>query len=135
VTYAHDAHCNVIHDGPGPCPPARCHHVSGRSWCNRKAGHRKPHRYELQPVSDDELMRQVFTLWAAIHPNSHSRMGWVISAEIRERFLEIDRRGWRERDLNVFVHQSDEPLLPGPDLLLGRPVRIGGRSIELEVLR
>jgi hypothetical protein len=22
VTYAHDAHCNVIHEyGPGPCPP------------------------------------------------------------------------------------------------------------------
>lgn len=21
MTYAHDAHCNVIHDGPDPCPP------------------------------------------------------------------------------------------------------------------
>jgi hypothetical protein len=36
--YAHDAHCNVIHDGPEPCPP-HCEHVwivgpfNTNRWC------------------------------------------------------------------------------------------------------
>lgn len=123
---------------PPPPPPSgasasRCHHVSGQSWCNRKAGHRKPHRYELRPISDDELVRKIFGIYETVHPGSRNLIGWVIPAAVRDRLVEMARRNI-SRDA-VFAFNPDKPPAPGPDQLLGRPVRVSGSAILLEVLR
>lgn len=105
----------------------RCHHPVGNTWCTRKTGHRKPHRYEPRPISDEELVRQVMTLWAAIHPGSHHRIGWVIPEGVRDRFVAMARV-----DTSVaWMHRAEDS---PPPVLMGRPVRVGGTAIQLEVV-
>lgn len=113
-------------------PTDRCHHLDGVFWCDRKAGHRKPHRFVLRPIED--LHKRIFEVFAVIHPNSLSAMGWVIPNDLRQRLIDevIEQRA-RDR---AFVFRPDESIPePMQDLLLGRPVRIGGRDILLEVVR
>lgn len=134
MTYAHDAHCNVIHYGPEPCPPpVRCHDLDGAFWCDRKAGHRKPHRFVLRPI--DDIHKRIFEVFAVIHPNSLSLMGWVIPAEVRQRLID-ESMARRNQDRMFTFHTVEDPPPPiMPDTLLGRPVRVGGRAILLEVVR
>jgi hypothetical protein len=109
-----------------------CHHLDGVFWCDRKAGHRKPHRYVLPPTED--LYKRIFEVFAVIHPNSIPAMGWVIPAEVRQRLVD-ESMASRNRDTVFLFRPDDPPPQPLPDQLLGRPVRIGGRSILLEVVR
>lgn len=90
-------------------PDPACHHVSGMFWCTRrKPGHRKPHRYELQPITDDDLVKRIFEIWHLVHPNSRARMGWVIPAQVRERLLATVRRASDSAAGPVFV-RPDAP--------------------------
>lgn len=110
----------------------QCHHLDGVFWCDRKPGHRKPHRYVLRPL--DDLYKWIFEVYAAIHPNSISAMGWVIPAELRQRLID-ESMASRNRDTVFLFRPDDPPPPPTPDMLFGRPVRIGGRTILLEVVR
>jgi hypothetical protein len=135
MTYAHDAHCNVIHQpGPQDCPSARCHRLDGAFWCDRKTGHRKPHRFELRPVAD--LHKLIYEVWSTVHPNSRTSMGWVIPTEVRDRLVADSKERWQQHPGGFVLYRPDGPPAPPlPDMLLGRPVRVGGRSILLEVVR
>lgn len=109
-----------------------CHHLDGVFWCDRKAGHRKPHRFVLRP--DVDLHKTIFEVWNVVHPNSRGLMGWVIPAEVCRRF-EDEAREQQSRAGMYLFRADDPPTPPMPAMLLGRPVREGGRSICVEVVR
>ncbi len=89
-------------------------------------------------MTDEKLVKRIFKLYAAIHPNSYGRVRWVISQTIHDQLEAMQRKQVPPVDSMVSWWPVGTPK-PSPSTsgvrLLGIPARIGGTEIQLEVLR
>lgn len=90
MTYAHDAHCNTVHEaGPDPCPPA----------------------HEL-----DEILANAYDEAVIVRPGDTLviRVPQLTSREQADRMVATIRERYAERDLGLLIVAAEQILVYRP---------------------